>query len=539
MTTHALLFELDSIQSWLFASGRLRDVAGASELVDRLTEGAGNLLDAVCDAAGVSGRIKFSRRAGGAVYAFGSEQEALEDLRDLWTLAVQQRAPGLAYSIGLGAGATAQEAFRAARDALRADSSRLRPRLPAAAPPAERARRTGLAAEYPDRKEGLVDASIHHRKRFADPAEAGFLDRYSPGEAGLGWRDWPRNLEDGGDSGGGFPFRGERRAIALVHADGNGLGQVLRSLDEAAEKQPKRFVALYRRFSELVAGVTQEAAQAATREILLPAREEEGSTCVAARPILLGGDDVIMLVRADLALDYIRVFARVFEQASRRKLAALADEGIKDLPERLTLGFGVVYLRASQPFHLAVQLADSLMKEAKRVAKSRNRLDPPASVALHRVTGSLVDDYEALVERQFTHVHDGEWFIDTLGVYFLDDESRPALSDLDALAALLAEEGMARGPLRQLLTLIGHGEAPARQRYRRWRLLMGDNRKQQLDQFDELLQKLVGDRVHDELPYARGDGRSWRSPLGDALALLGAGVARRVVDGGRRLEEVA
>jgi len=49
---HASIFELDSIQSYLFSSGRLRDVAGASEMIDQLTEGEGSLLDQVTDAVG-------------------------------------------------------------------------------------------------------------------------------------------------------------------------------------------------------------------------------------------------------------------------------------------------------------------------------------------------------------------------------------------------------------------------------------------------------------------------------------------------------
>jgi hypothetical protein len=67
---HALLFELNAIQSYLFASGRLRDVIGASELIDRLTnrEAHDNLLDAVCHAAGlcVCGRVQglFTQIAG-------------------------------------------------------------------------------------------------------------------------------------------------------------------------------------------------------------------------------------------------------------------------------------------------------------------------------------------------------------------------------------------------------------------------------------------------------------------------------------------
>ena len=519
---HALLFEANGIQRYLFASGRLRDVAGASELLDRLTSGKGNLLDTVCEAAGLNGRVAFSRRAGGAFYAFSDDRAPLEALRDLWTLAVQQYAPGLAYSLGMGRGNDAAEAFHNARRALMADASRLRPRLPAAAPVTERSRRTGEAAEHEDKKAGKIDAASQRRKRFADLAKASFLDRYAPDDAGLGWRDWPRNLESDAEDG-AFPFQDENRTIALIHADGNGLGQLLIRLQAAAKKRPDRFITYFQRFSELVETITQTAAKTATEQVLLPAREK-GSECLAARPILLGGDDIIVLVRADLALRYCRVFAEAFEQASREALRRLGqEEGIEELPARLTLGFGVVYMRASQPFYLASHLAESLIAHAKKKAKAIDRNDPPASLAFHRVTTSLVGDYKQIVERELTHQRDGQTFIDTLGAYFLSDGREPALAGLEELAALLGRDDMARGPTRQLMTLMGHPGIQAEQRYRRWRQLMED-KQTALRQFDDLLSRLAGEQQHDGLPYARKENNEpWRTPLGDALALMGAG----------------
>lgn len=517
---HALLFELDSIQQYLFASGRLRDVAGASEMLDQLTV-EGGLLDAVCKQAGVSGAVEFSRRAGGAFYAFSEDEDALKRLRDLWTLGVQQFAPGLAFSLGMGQGAENANAFTNARQALMADGSRLRPRLPVAAPVTERTRRTGQAAEENDRKDGLIDVASKRRKQFANLAKAGFLERYAPEEADLSWRDWPRNLEAGDEDAGDFPFLGDDRTVALIHADGNGLGQLLIRIKEAAEGDSEKFIDYFKRFSELVERVTQAAAKTATREVLLPARQ--GSECLAARPILLGGDDVTVLVRADLALHYCRVFADAFESASREELATLAEAGISGLPERLTLGFGVVYLRASQPFYLAVQLAEGLMGHAKKTAKRIDDKNPPASLAFYRITSSLVDDYDQIIDRAMTHRRDDETFIDTLGTYYFDETLTPALSDLEALAALLGADDMARGPTRQLMTLIGHPGIEAEQRYRRWRQLM-DEKKTALKQFDALLARLAGDIQHNGLPYARQkDDEPWRTPLGDALALLGAG----------------
>jgi len=488
--TYALLFELNSIQPFIFSSGRLRDVAGASELLDRLTS-KGGLLDAVCQELDPDQKkLRFSRRAGGVFYAFSDDRQILSDLRDLWTLSVQQWAPGLDFSVGQGEGDSAAAAFTAARRAMSSDASRLRPRLPVAAPVTERSPRTGLAAETTDEKSGPADAAVRRFREFADLAKAGFLERYSPPDKNLGWRDWPRNLESDGKDG-NFPFLGENRTVALIKADGNGLGQVLRRINEVAKGESEKFIELYRNFSDVISQTTQQAARAATEHVLLPARKE--GECLPARPILLGGDDIVILVRGDLALGYCKVFAREFEKESKEKLKGMQ---IKGLPGRLTLGFGVVYLRASQPFYLAERLAEELMVSAKKDAKEINHTDPPSSLVLYRITSSLVDDYDRLIQQVMTHRHRKETYVDTLTTYYLDD-NRPALSDLEELTRLLGSEEMARGPTRQLMALIGHSFDGACSRYRRWRQLMQDERcgrSGEFGRFEGLLRRIGADR---------------------------------------------
>ncbi len=521
---HALVFELNSIQSYLFSSGRLRDVAGASELLDQMTDGDGNLLGYVLNALGMDDDkpIRFSRRAGGAIYAFCENRDELTRFLRLWTLAVQQWAPGIDFSLGVGEGGTHAEAFDAARRAMNADANRKRPSLPLASPLATRSRRTGQAADGEaswKEKDGPIDTATARKKQMANLAKAGFLKRYAPDNANLGWRDWPTDLE-GESKTGAFPFVGDDRTVALIHADGNGLGELLKRIRKAAEKDDDQFVELFRAFSAAVAATTQSAAREATEKVLLPARGE--GECLAARPILLGGDDITVIVRADLAMTYCKVFAEAFENASREELAKLGnDHDIKGLPARLTLGFGLVFLRASQPFHMAIHLAEALTGEAKKAAKALNEDDPESSITFHRITGSLVDDYDQIVKRALSHHFDGETFIDTLGVYYFK-EQQPRLDDLLELAKTLGADDMARGPTRQLMTLMGHDKAQAKRRYKRWQNLMADNndKKARLKEYEGLMNKLAGISEKATLPYSDSDNGVRRTPLGDALALL-------------------
>lgn len=527
-----LTFEVKSIQAFIFASGRLRDVIGASELIDLLTneQAQDNLLDDVLVASQAHGHIEFSRRAGGAFYAFSRTAEPLDRFARLWTLAVQQQAPGLEFVLGRGTGATYLEAFNCAQRGARARSSRERGTYPLASPIAQRSRRTGRAAVVHDTKDGGIDATVRAIKAFADVSRAGFIHRYTPEDTNLSWRDWPRNLDANAPDDESFPFQGEDRLIAVIHADGNGMGKVLVQMNEAVRRHPDAFLRTYQTFSKAIENSTRYAAQCATRDVLLPSRKD--GELLAARPILLGGDDVIVIVRADLAVAYVQAFAAAFEQESERQLAVLTRCGVTGLPDRMTMGFGVVFVAANHPFAATAELAKSTMDSAKSRAKqsmggdSKSPSIAPSSVALLRLTSSMTGDYDELVDRSST----GEGslrYVHTLGTYTIAGshaDRLPRLSDLLQLVDLLGTEGMARGPLRGLLNLLDLDPPQARIGWRRWRQRMKETRQDALTNLDACLKRLMPgfDPAVTDLPYAQPGNveGAMVSPLGDALDLL-------------------
>lgn len=533
---HGLVFEVKSIQPFIFASGRLRDVIGGSELIDLLTneQSDSNLIDAVLQTSGTKHLIEFSRRAGGAFYAFSQDAAAIDRFAALWILAVQHWAPGLGFVLGRGVGANMPDAFAQAQADSRSQSSRERTQHPIPVPVAERARRTGRVAVARDHKDGAIDAAIQRKKAFADPCRAGFINRYSPEEAQLNWRNWPRNLEQDAEDGDSFPFARGTRDLALIHADGNGLGQVLIKIGEAVRRSNGDFLKIYQTFSKAVEASTREGAKQATREVLL--RVRQSGELLAARPILLGGDDVIVLVRADLALAYVQAFAGAFEKESQAQLKELAKLGVAEMPDRLTLGFGIAFIGANQPFSMAVELAESIMVHAKLQAKSRSQdlRTTPSSLAFYRVTSAFIDDYDDTVRREMTHhevvEEDGRpytrRYIHTLGAYAVSGEQScglPQLADLEKLVTQMQGDEMARGPLRGLLNLLQLDPPQARASWRRWRQLMRDKQSGALSTFDANLRALIPGcmSLAEELPYAKDEASGdYFSPLGDALNLL-------------------
>lgn len=518
---YAYLFETRGIQRFLFASGKLRDMLGGSELLDYLCA-EGGLLDQTLDALDLAPSTP--RRAGAAFYLLFRRREDAVRLRAAWRLACARWLPGVEQVDALSEGSSARAAIAGGLEQLRQARNRLRADLPRPGPLAERSPRTGLAAVERLRDESL-DAATLRQRRFERPADGHTLvQRFLDEEGYL----WPIDFEENSPADKRFPL-GERRLVGLLHADGNGLGELLRVLNDACQgTDDVTYVRLYRTFSDALADATQEAARQASREVLLP---NACAQVLPARPLVLGGDDMTILLRADLALPFARAFLTAFEQHSRigmqRLHKAFEEHGLhaqaSQLPDYLTACAGLCYMKCSQPFQAGHDLAESLCKRAKTASrKARRPGEPmPATLALHKVQDSLLEDAETQFLQNHCVEHDGRTWQLALPAYALaTGHGLPALDDLDRLLHVFASTDADRlndRPLRELATLWHENLSHARQAYTRWRELAGRKQPAALQRFDEALRALVGP-VRDDLPCSRGEHP--QSPLSDLLSLL-------------------
>lgn len=555
MTTYAYLFEAKSIQSYILDSGKLRDLVGASELVDML---CGTLLDDALMACGlaeatevedetvIGDSIAFARKAGGAFYAFSGDQESIGRLAALWPLAVQQHAPGLAFDQARGKGQDAYAAFCSAygkpdkgghttsssTQGLRQARSRALAELPQAGPLVLRSQRTGRPAVEvspdPDGEPEPLDAATARQRWALSHGKGSLIAKLAPPDSGLRVEDWPQNMEPGESS--AFPFEGDNRYIAVIHADGNGLGQLLIDLEDRVCERRGEYLRAFRRLSDEIERATCGAVQKAVEDHLLPAwRKQEKHRMVPARPIVLGGDDLTMIVRADLALPFTRSFLIEFEKRASAAMQALRQLDLP-VPERLTACAGIAYIKAGQPFYLGASLAEGIAAAVKRQVKEIDKRAPPSSLAWHRITTAMIDDYERVLERELTIGREGSRYRHTLGAYVVsppkdeNEKKLPLLDNLLSLQRLFRRPDMARGPTRQILTLIDRNEAQAKALYRRWSALMQDPANNKVDRFNEFasaMMALLGTELG-ELPYrpVEDPDFDFDGPLGDLHTLL-------------------
>jgi hypothetical protein len=530
MTVHALLFEAESIQAYITDSGRLADAVGASARVDQLcgdlldaSAAAQDLLSAVLRSAEVSkAQVRFSRRGGGAFIALFEDEQVRGRVQALWSAALAEVAPGLRFGLATASASHALEAAQSGMKRLRALRNQPSPVLPEAGPLTRRAPRTGRAAVRVLKKGGAdewVDAqtAMHSGHAQRSQTHDALTARFSPA-----LEHWPRNLDTD------FPFLDNgHREIAMVHADGNGLGVVLQALANHCKEAPDAYIQAYAGFSGAVTRATRAAAAAASREVLEPATQDSANGYVPARPLVLGGDDLTILLRPDLAVPFTEAFLLAFEQETAKALKPLREQ-FAFLPERLSAAAGIAIVSASHPFDRAMHLAEALCKVVKAQTKLLDKI-APSGLMLYRQTVSLLDDWDEVLQAETTPVHGQVRYRTVHGPYLVTPDARkrlPALADLRALRDVLDMDIMARGPVRHLITQLHHTPHAASQGWHRvWEMLERRDTRAR----DALVQALQGLGIPSgpgQLPCALRPGSATdllHTPVGDALTLAHLG----------------
>ncbi len=174
--------------------------------------------------------------------------------------------------------------------------------------------------------------------------------------------------------------------LGIVHADGNGLGEVfLRFADFAKPTSARDFIDKYRRFSLAIEQVALHATAEAIHATW-PNRKRERAPVV---PIVLGGDDLTIVCDGAGAVSFAAHYLRAFERWTGASLAGkLGAEGLGAIlgdiiPEiakerfegkagRFAAAAGIAIVKPHFPFHRAYQLAEALCSSAK-IVKMRIR----------------------------------------------------------------------------------------------------------------------------------------------------------------------
>lgn len=188
--------------------------------------------------------------------------------------------------------------------------------------------------------------------------------------------------------------------IAVVHADGNKIGELFRNLGQVY--RGAEFVRKLATFSEAIDRVTRDAFGNAVTRVPAPSRGW-------LLPLILGGDNLTFLADGRVALRLVREFQTEFAEASAGdpviaevtgKVRRLGSPDAADADViGLTASAGIAYVKPHHPFSDAYDLVEQLVVSAKGIGgppKGTSALD------FHVCYESVSTPLRQVRERQLT-----------------------------------------------------------------------------------------------------------------------------------------
>lgn len=463
---------VQGIQGFIFQTNKLREIVGASELVEEICT------DMFVDLFPKVG-VKYEdencilHAAGNIKYIFDNEDECNKIVR-VFPKMVAEFAPGITASQAV---VKMEREFSEFKDAvgelekrLRVQRNKLMRSATLGLMGIQRSRQTGLPVVLKPNDKGkndLIDAGTWAKLYEIDKKENKVRKKTTLSlckKAFCKTDEEKRQLKHDRVAYDIEKITQNNDWIAIIHADGNGLGQIVQAIGTDADK--------FKEFSENLDKATQMAAVKAYDSLKERIKENQ---FIPIRPIVLGGDDLTVICRADLALDYVTEFIKQFEEKTKFVVEYKDKLGFN----HLTACAGIAYIKSSFPFYYGYALAEALCSKAKEDAKKDLEDGELAQSCLmfHKVQDSFTEDWDAIVKRELTPQ---EKISFEFGPYYVKekrDETKWLVSDLTEKAKLLeCKEGNAvKSHLRNWMSLLHDNPDMAVQKLERLKSMLPNN----------------------------------------------------------------
>ena len=175
--------------------------------------------------------------------------------------------------------------------------------------------------------------------------------------------------------------------VAVIYVDGNGLGDVFGHFtDLVAGSSARAFADTLRTFTEGLDQCAREALAEAVATIRTVSADPDRDWVAPVLPLVLGGDDVVLLCDGRIALQLSAAFLRAYERRTAG-VESVVGPLQNSKRRRLSASAGVAIVKAHHPFESAARLAYDLLLEAKEV-KSHARAQPCSALAFHMLFDS-------------------------------------------------------------------------------------------------------------------------------------------------------
>lgn len=448
---------IQGIQSFIFETNKLKEIVGASELVEEICTNffarAMQTKDLLTDTNAII------NAAGNIKYLFG-DKTLCESIVKNFPKEIMEKAPGITISqtvIEIEDKLTAED-FNKLEEKLKIQRNKVVKPLHQALMISERARKTGKAGVDWDKKANeVIDVAQILKRDVVDNSVANLSEKLTGKK--ISTKDFTYKIED--------IAVGQKEAknwIAVVHADGNNLGKLIQQMVKSLQNCNETDIKFaFKKFSQKLDEATTCAAQTAYNEVVLKVEKVSKGPI---RPVVLGGDDLTVIIRGDLALDFTTIFLKQFEIETAEKFKGLGEKfSLTQFKNGLTACAGISYVKPTYPFHYAVDLADELCGYAKTVSKDLVKNDekknPPSCLMFHKVQSSFIGSFKDDIIPRELKAGDIS-FVN--GPYFINAEAKQTtVSQLKNWINKINSEDAPKSALRNWIGELHHSQSSAEQ----------------------------------------------------------------------------
>lgn len=244
-----------------------------------------------------------------------------------------------------------------------------------------------------------------------------------------------------------FPIKTDEIAtidsyIAIIHADGNGIGNIVQELGGDLVSINK-----FQEFSAAIELSTLSAVKAAYKSIFSAHKEKE---IRKIRPIIMGGDDLTIIIDAKHALDFTKTLLTEFETQSAANFKGI--EILGKYKQGLTMCAGISFIKSHYPLSAGIQLAEELCQDAKRHVKAvgiekKYAEIPKSSIAFYKEMDSFGENLTAIKSRALTT----PWGLSYYGGPYTLKDLDNFYTKLDTLIELSKTEEKSSGKIRSIV----------------------------------------------------------------------------------------
>lgn len=444
---------IQGIQNYIFQTNELKDIIGASELVNEICHKFKAMYGEDSEHRG-----KMIVHAAGNIKCIFDDEDACRDAVRNFPRFAMEMAPGITISHAVVKIKDDSEYAKKAEE--------LEQRLHAQRNHPVKSLTTGLMAIERSRKTGLPATTIKYaqdKKEKDEYLDEGIVAKRNEKGCDLYRKLTGEDIKTGNRAYDTKDLTGHNDWIAVIHADGNGLGEVVAELSGDYQR--------FKDFSDNLDKATIAAAQAAYTATKEKEEDEKANRTLEKlkiRPIVIGGDDLTVICRGDLAVKFVKEYLEAFEKETKERIG-----------KKLTACAGIAFIKSSYPFYYGYDLAEALCGEAKKDAKSdkvkkANGNQAPSCLMFHKVQSSFVEDYAEIKRKELTTVDGGSL---CFGPYYLNKESvdkvkdreRWTIKELSETVDKLNKEdnNRVKTAIRQWLTLMHEDAGAAKQHSKR------------------------------------------------------------------------